>query len=230
MKPVGDNLIMVARNRRYSDRDFRLLFLWAVDDCNQPPPKGLELVAEFIETDQSALLRRIAEKVEERKEKKREYAKKRYEEQKREKRDSVNSTHSTNSTDTIPTNQPTTPTSLPTETNVSVLRPNGRDNTRAPAKAAPKIEAVLAWAADGVHKPDGRPIPETFVREWCALMEASVPPWTNTRGRSLVKTWRQDLIYAWQREVRFNRRGNGGGSANQPDGVVHHEEGYENPL
>ena len=63
MKPIGDNLVMVARNKRYSDRDFRRLFLWAIDECNPPPPKGLEVVAEFIETDQTALLRRIAENV-----------------------------------------------------------------------------------------------------------------------------------------------------------------------
>lgn len=236
MKPIGDNLIMVARNNRYSDRDFRRLFLWAIDECNPPPPEGLEMVAEFIETDQSALLRRIAEKEAERKEKRKEYAKRQYEKTKakRANSDISDSSDSSDSSDntipTIPTNLPTNqPTSLPTETNVSV-RPNGRVNAPACAKP-PTIDEVLAWASDGVHKPDGKPIPDEFIRDWYALMEAAEPPWTNTRGRSLVRNWRQEVIYAWRRNQQFARAGGGTRrNANQPDGVVHHEANYENPL
>lgn len=225
---------MVARNGRYSDRDFRRLFLWAIDECNPPPPEGLEVVAEFIETDQSALLRRIAEKEAERKERKHQYDKRRYSEKKANSTDSTvstvstNSTHSTDSTvstDTIPTTHTTLPTNQPS------LRPNGRDNApaHAHAPARPTFDDVLAWTRNSATKPDGRPIPDNFAREWYALMEGATPPWTNTRGRSLLGNWRQEVIYAWKREQGFAARG-GRRNANQPDGVIHHEDGYENPL
>ena len=229
MKPIGDNLIMVARNRRYSDRDFRRLFLWAIDECNPPPPEGLEVVAEFIETDQSALLRRIAEKEAERKERQREYNKKHYQELKAKKRDSSISSissvssDSSDSSDTIPTTHTTLPTNHPS------LRPNGRDNAPAHAHARPTLDDVLAWTRNGAAKPNGRPIPDSFARDWYTLMESATPPWTNTRGRSLLGNWRQEVIYAWKREQGFAARG-GRRNANQPDGVIHHEDGYENPL
>lgn len=231
MKPIGDNLITVAKSKRYSDHDFRRLFLWAIDECNPPPPEGLEVVAEFIEADQSALLRRIAEREAERKEKRKEYAKRQYEKTKAKRANSDDSDSSDDSDDsdnTIPTNQPT---SLPTETKVSV-RPNGREHAPARARKPPTLDEVLAWARDEVHKPDGHTIPADFCRKWYALMQAAEPPWTNTRGRSVLRNWKQDAIYAYDREQQFAARaGRGNGrNTNQPDGVIHHEENYENPF
>lgn len=51
MKAIGDNLITVARSKRYTARQFRELFLWAIGDAENPP-EGCEEAAEFIAVDQ----------------------------------------------------------------------------------------------------------------------------------------------------------------------------------
>lgn len=64
MIAIGDNMVIMARSARYTDAEFRALFLWAAGDCDGAPPPGLEEAAEFVRADQSALLRRIAEREE----------------------------------------------------------------------------------------------------------------------------------------------------------------------
>ena len=239
MKPIGDNLIMVARNRRYSDRDFRRLFLWAIDECNPPPPEGLELVAEFIETDQSALLRRIAEKEAERKEKRKEYAKKQYEKTKAKRAVSDNSDNSDssdssdNSDNTIPTTHTTHPTTLPT--NVG--------GTPTPPTPAPSLSAVAAARAsyptidDVLTAARNLSVPEDFARQFHAEMTRDNWAYVNRRGFTATVN---KLCLAAVLGGRWRARKRGGAadgsatkrrtSSNQPDGVVHHEDGYENPL
>lgn len=129
----------------------------------------------------------------------------------------------------------------PSNSNTSVMKggcggdgdPPASARTRARASKPPSLDEVLKWAADGLHHPDGRPIPEEFAREWHALMEMADPPWTNTRGRSVAGGWRREIIWAWRREQKYSGEKGGGGrraGTNQPEGVIHREDGYENPL
>ncbi len=210
MKAIGDNLITVARSKRYTAKQFRDLFLWAIGDTDAPP-EGCEGAAEFIAADQREMEERMA---------KRKAAKAERQARWKAHRDARDAEDARGAhLPTIPANQPCN--------NASVI-------TSARA-TPPTLDEVLAWARDTVHKPDGKPIPERFIREWYALMESATPPWTNTRGRSLARNWRNEAIYAYRREQQFaanaggNRRG-GAARTNQPDGVVHHEDGYENPL
>ena len=96
---------------------------------------------------------------------------------------------------------------------------------------APRLEEVLAFAAEGASKPDGRPVAEGFAREWHALMESG--GWRNTKGRHVAATWRADLVYAWRRHLKFDGGGGGGrggGAVNQPAGVTLDRSDYENPF
>lgn len=108
---------------------------------------------------------------------------------------------------------------------------NGAQGALSPSlPKIPSLGDVLQFAADAATKPSGVAIPETFAREWHALMESG--GWLNARGRTVLTNWRQALIYAYRREAQFAKeRGNrrdGGGT--QPEGQIYHEEGYENPL
>ena len=224
MRAIGDNLITVARSKRYTHKQFRELFLYAIGD-RADAPEGLELVAELIAADQDG--------IRERGEKRAALAAKRRLAFKARRNaqnagNAENAQNAENAENAENGHLPSTPTNQPSGNNASVI-------PDAPAHGAPTpptLAEVLAWASDGVHKPDGKPIPADFCREWYALMEAATPPWTNTRGRSLTRNWRQEVIYAWRRDQQFAARaGRGNGrNANQPDGVIHHEEGYENPL
>ena len=49
-----------------------------------------------------------------------------------------------------------------------------------PTKVPPTWETVLTFARDAVHKPNGKPIPETTAKEWFDIMSAG--GWKNTRG------------------------------------------------
>ena len=210
MKAIGDNLITVARSRRYTAKQFRDLFLWAIGDTDAPPD-GCEEAAEFIAADQREMEARMA---------KRKAAKAERQARWKANRDARDAE------DARGAHLPTMPTNQPVGNNASVI-------TNAPARTKPPtMDAVLAFALDVTLQPDGKAIPEDFAREWHGLMEAAVPPWTNTRGRNLAGDWKRELIYAYRREKQFAARGGaqGGRKTNQPDGVVHHEEGYVNPL
>ena len=63
MVAIGDNLITVARSKRYTARQFRELFLYAIGDSDTPPD-GLELVAEMISADQASIRDRASKKAE----------------------------------------------------------------------------------------------------------------------------------------------------------------------
>lgn len=202
MKAIGDNLITVARSKRYTAKQFRALFLWVVGDT-PAPPEGCEAAAELIAADQHELEARMD---------KRKAAKAERQARWKAHRDAK---------DAADAHLPAMPTipaipAKPSCNNASVI-PSARANP-------PKLDDVLAWARDAVHKPDGKAIPERFVREWYALMEAAEPPWTNTRGRSIARNWKQEAIYAYRREQQFSasarRRG---GDDNQPD------DGEESP-
>ena len=217
MRAIGDNLITVARSKRYTAKQFRELFLWAIGD-RDAPPDGCEEAAEFVAADQREMEARME---------KRKAAKAERQARWKAQKDARDARDAGDARDGHLPTMPTMPTNQPSGNNASVI-PDAP--VRVPA-TPPTIDAVLAWARDAIHKPDGKPIPDEFIRDWYALMEAAEPPWTNTRGRSLVRNWRQEVIYAWRRNQQFaansaNRRGKG----NQPDGVIHHEEGYENPL
>ena len=97
---------------------------------------------------------------------------------------------------------------------------------------APALETVLAFAAEGASKPDGKPVAEAFAREWHALMEAN--GWRNTKGRHVAATWRADMVYAWKRHLKFDGGGGrprpGGGASTQPEGQILRRSGYVNPL
>ena len=211
MKAIGDNLITVARSKRYTAKQFRDLFLWAIGDTDAPPD-GCEAAAELIAADQHELEARME---------KRKAAKAERQARWKANRDARDAE------DARGAHLPTMPTNQPVGNNASVI-------TNAPARAAkpPTLDEVLAWARDAVHKPDGKEIPADFCREWYALMESATPPWTNTRGRSLARNWKQEAIYAYRREQQFAARAGSGNwrNANQPDGVIHHEENYENPF
>lgn len=58
MKAIGDNLITVARSKRYTARQFRDLFLWVIGDAENPP-EGCEEAAEFIAADQREMAARM---------------------------------------------------------------------------------------------------------------------------------------------------------------------------
>ncbi len=102
----------------------------------------------------------------------------------------------------------------------------------APAQGRPPtVEEVVAFASDAATKPSGRAIPEGFARGWHAMMAGA--GWRNSRGRSVLANWRQDLVYAHRREEAFASRGDGKGNGKaggQPIGQIRHEEGYANPL
>ena len=70
-----------------------------------------------------------------------------------------------------------------------------------PTKVPPTWETVLTFARDAVHKPNGKPIPETTAKEWFDIMSAG--GWKNTRGNSVLYNWRQSLIYFAKREKSF---------------------------
>ena len=212
MKAIGDNLITVARSRRYTASQFRDLFLWAIGD-GDAPPEGCEEAAEFVAADQREMEARMAKRKAAKAERQ---ARWKAQKDARDARDAADA------------HPPAMPTNQPSGNNASVI-PDAPAHVTTP----PTLDAVLAFAADSAHKPDGKPIPEAFAREWYTLMEAASPPWTNTRGRRITN-WRQEMIYAWRRDQQFaasspGRRGNSA-KGNQPEGVVHHEEGYENPL
>ena len=217
MRAIGDNLITVARSKRYTAKQFRDLFLFAIGD-KDAPPEGLELVAELIAADQEGIRER-GEKRAALAAKRRIAYKARHAENAGNAENAENAQNAENAH--LPTNLPT---NHPVGNNASVI-----PNTRAQA-GKPTLDDVLAWARDIAHKPDGKAIPADFARDWYTLMESATPPWTNTRGRSLLGNWRQELIYAWRRDQQFSARAAGKRNTNQPDGVIHHEDGYENPL
>lgn len=108
----------------------------------------------------------------------------------------------------------------------------GKGNTPFPPRRHPTLEQVVSFAKDPTRQPSGKLIPEQFARDWFALMECGTPPWTNTHGKPITN-WTQELIIAWKRDQRFSADRKGGknaGATNQPEGVIHHEAGYVNPL
>ena len=237
MKPIGDNLITVAKSKRYSDHDFRRLFLWAIDECNPPPPEGLEVVAEFIEADQSALLRRIAEREAERKEKRKEYAKRQYEKTKAKRANSDNSDSSDDS-DNSDSSDSTIPTNLPTSQPA-----NHVGGTPTPPTPAPSLSAVAAARAsyptidDVLTVARNLSVPEDFARQFYAEMTRDNWAYVNRRGFTATVN-KLCLASVLGGRWRARKRGGAadgtatkrGGSANQPEGVIHHEENYENPF
>lgn len=65
----------------------------------------------------------------------------------------------------------------------------------------PTLEEVLKVAADGAHRSGGEAIPESFAREWYALMQTA--DWFDTKGAKIgANAWRGKLGYAWRDEKK----------------------------
>ena len=209
MKAIGDTLVALAENSSITDAQFRSLFLFAV--CKRgAPPAGLEIVASLVWDDQ----RKLEERIEQKAERKRARAREQYS---RTRKKSANSANSVDSA---------TPTVLPAVQ--PACQPECSSSLRSEEREidAPALEEVIAFAAEGATKPDGKPVDESFAREWFVLMQSS--GWRNTRGRRIVPTWRNDMIYAWKRHLKFDRApARTGGASNQPKGQTLHRSGYE---
>ena len=226
MKAIGDNLIIVARSPRYSASQFRDLFLWAIGD-KDTPPKGCEEAAEFIAADQRGMEERLAKRKAAKAERQARWK------ANRDARDAEDAEDAIDGGDAGDGHQPTIPSipSMPANNNSPSFA--GVGACACARGKPPTLKAVLAFAGDETTKPDGKTIPADFAREWFALMEAATPPWTNTRGRSVAVNWKQELIYAFDRKERFaaeNAKRRKHGNTNQPSGVIHDEENYENPF
>ena len=79
----------------------------------------------------------------------------------------------------------------------------------------PTLEEVLKVAADGAHRSGGEAIPESFAREWYALMQTA--DWFDTKGAKIgANAWRGKLGYAWRDEKK--RRAKEGGDKADDEG------------
>ncbi len=86
------------------------------------------------------------------------------------------------------------------------------------AHTHPTIEEVLSLARDAE-------LPEHFARKWYADMEQA--GWRDTRGNTICRRNARAVLAAWWRqEVRVAMNT----GTNQQIGVIHHENGYVNPL
>ena len=77
--------------------------------------------------------------------------------------------------------------------------------TRTREDGIPTLAAVLAFAADGAHHPQGKSYPEEWAREWYAYKMASEPPFTDRYGQP-IRQWRQKMVTDWQIKERDERK------------------------
>lgn len=89
--------------------------------------------------------------------------------------------------------------------------------THALARETPSLEQVLAYAKDAAHHPSGTIYPEDWAREFFILNEEAEPKWTKKTGEFIGRNWRQEMIYAWKRHLRYDTQRQTSGQ--QPAGV-----------
>ena len=76
---------------------------------------------------------------------------------------------------------------------------------------------MLAYAKDAAHHPSGTIYPEDWAREFFILNEEAEPKWTKKTGEFIGRNWRQEMIYAWKRHLRYDTQRQASGQ--QPAGV-----------
>ena len=115
--------------------------------------------------------------------------------------------------------------------------PRGEEPPKRRGFNPPTIEEVVAFATNPARHTGGV-WDEAWARDWYRQMAELDPPWTDRRGNTIV-SWQRRMINDWRIQQERNEKacapsGGGGsrrnGNSNQPVGVVHQEDDYENPL
>lgn len=199
MIAIGDNLITVARSKRYTAKQFRDLFLYAIGDTDTPPD-GLEMVAEMIAADQTSIKDRAEAKAAKNRERVRK-AREKAKEESAENKGKAASCNACNAGNAC--NAPYLPTNLPSNNNTPPPTPASSPSASggaAAARSTPKWEDVRIAAHNcGV--------PEDFARQFFADMERDNWAYLNRYGRTATVN---KLCLASVLSGRWRARKNGG--------------------
>ena len=159
MIAIGDNLITVARSKRYTAKQFRDLFLYAIGDT-ETPPDGLEMVAEMIAADQTSIKDRAEAKAAKNRERVRK-AREKAKEESAENKGKAASCNACNAGNAC--NAPYQPTNLPSNADKSACNldflVNAASTLGIPHEFAKKFASIMDMQDWAYVNPSGKTVP-----------------------------------------------------------------------
>ena len=189
---------------KYTDAEKVLLMRWLLDRSVQLPER-LHGVAEIVgaEQDREDTAEEALERI---RASNRERFRRYYDRHKRGRKnltlDNVSNVRTNVRTPAVPSFPPHPPIipTTPDDADASRTRTRTREDGDIPTLAA-----VLAFAADGVHHPQGKSYPAEWASDWYAYRMASTPPFHDKDGFA-IRHWQQKMITDWQIRERDERK------------------------
>ncbi len=189
----------ILNSGNYTDGEKVLLLKWLLDPTVELP-EGFERTAEILRADQDTLDNSIKESKAKHTERQRRYMERKQNGEPPSPDKTLSMTVNDVKDGVDAPLSPSLPPSLPPQVDNNSRRACAHARTRKP----PTEQQVLALAKASARRNPPEEIPEDFARSWYALMANGEPPWTNTKGDSVLGCWTQHFEYAWKRHKKFD--------------------------
>ena len=180
---------------KYTDAEKVLLMRWLLDRSVQLPER-LHGVAEIMGAEQDRIERKVAETRRNRAARQQRWRKRKAANV------GVDACRHLQVSTPLPPSFPPHPPIIPTTPDDAEA---SRTRTRAREDGIPTLAAVLAFAADGAHHPQGKTYPAEWASDWYAYRMASNPPFHDKDGFA-IQHWRQKMITDWRIKERDERK------------------------